>query len=543
MRLFIRSRTILAAIALLALMPRVQAQAPTIETESILQAGSARLSVRVFGSEGEFRGQGAELSLNLRPYGYAPLAIQSLAPGTYLLRVGAPGYFSQELSLDFVENTSYKIVFTLERKTGYLSLAVDPQDALVRIDGAASHPGLLSLPTGRHFVEVSRFGYLSQSYPIEIDEGETTGLVASLDLAPFELGPLGSGRPSFDPRNASVFGSSPLSFRVSSWGSGRLMIRNEAGETVASWDFPLFDTWNQRVLWKGRDGGGLALPNGQYTAILEAWPQIPGPVTGTKEGLIRKELALSIDSRLALSPFGNAGAILGLLYLPEASLIAPGTSSLALSIQLGQGSLSGAADLGFQTSYAHSWGNLSLAASLGLGSSRVSGATSSGNASLGLAWALKEAGSPFSASLLGRLAYLGEGGSEAAWTRADLGQGLGLELGLPLAVSLGPIHLGLAPGLRLALDLSGAAGGLSASPLVRAGLWYGNYRLRAGISALAAPASFAAALDPGLPISGAAELHWAPGDLPLALSAALCVDLQAGSEAQPALFLGLDFLF
>jgi hypothetical protein len=149
-----------------------------------------------------------------------------------------------------------------------------------------------------------------------------------------------------------------------------------------------------------------------------------------------------------------------------------------------------------------------------------------------------------------RIAWLGAAGSEASWTRSDLASGIGLEGGIPLALALGKLHLGIDPGLRLALPLASASASPLASPLLRAGLWYGDYRLRAGLSALAAPASFGTALDGRLPLFAAAELHWAPGDWPLAFSAALCaafdegldgLALQAGTGL--AFFLGLDFLF
>lgn len=533
-------------LALLLAASTLQAQAPTIEAEPSLQAGAASVSIRVFGDGGELKGSspGAEIRLNRRVMGYSPLLVEALAPGTYLVEVSAPGYRPQAVSLDFVEKTFYRISFALERRMGFLSLSVEPADARVRIDGGDAGPGVTALATGRHEVSLSRFGYVSHSYLVDIAEDSTASLVARLELAPFDLGVLSSPRPAFDPRNAAAFGSAPLAFRVSSWGSGSLEILDASGLAVASWDFQLFDTWSQRVIWKGRDPAGLVLPDGDYRAVLVAWPRTPGetpPDTEAKK--LRQDLELRIDSRLALSPFGSAGAVLGLLHFPEPGRIAPGTTSLGLSLQAGQGSLRGLADLGFQSSLAHSFGRLSLAASLGLGGQRSGSGAASGNASLGLAWALREAGSPFAAALAGRLAWLGEAGTEASWTRADLGQGLSLELGLPLALAFGAVHLGIDPGLRLGIGLGSGGPGPSLSPLARAGLWYGSYSLRAGLSALGAPTDWAGLLEGRIPLSVAAEFHWVPGASPLALTAALGLDLEPGLNPEPSLALGLDFLF
>lgn len=533
-------------LAILLAASTLQAQAPTLESEPSLQAGSAKLSIRVFGEGGELKGSspGAEVRLNRRILGYSPLLVEALAPGSYLVEVSAPGYRPQGITLDFVEKTFYRITFTLERRMGLLSLSVEPADARVRIDGGDASPGVTALAAGRHEVSLSRFGYVSRSYLVDIAEDSTASLAARLELARFELGSLSSPRPAFDPRNAGAFGSSPLAFGVSSWGSGRLEILDASGLAVASWDFPLFDTWSQRVVWKGRDPGGLVLPDGAYQAVLVAWPRAPGAQpSDTEAQKVRRDLELRIDSRLALSPFGSAGAVLGLLHFPEPGQVAPGTTSLGLSLQAGTASLSGQADLGFQAGLAHSFGRLSLAASLGLGGQRSGSGTASGNAALGLSWALREAGSPFAAALVGRLAWLGETGTEASWTRSDLGQALGLELGLPLALAFGPVHLGFDPGLRLSLGLGASSGSLALSPLARAGLWFGSYRLRAGLSALAAPPDFASLLEGGLPLSVAAEAHWVPGSAPLALTAVLGLDLGSGLDPEPSLALGLDFLF
>lgn len=539
-----------AGLAILLPAARAEAQSWSVETTATTTEGSASVTVRVFGDSGELKGAfgGAGVYVNRGYVGRAPWSVGNMAPGTYLVGADADGYYPQEAAITFREKTSYTVTFVLQRRTGFLSTLVSPADAEVLVDGKSSRAGTVELPTGSHNVLVRRFAYAGQSFTVRIAERATTFLDVRLSLAAFAVGGLEVSRPAFDPRNAGVLGGTSLTFSVTSYGSGTMEVLSPDGTVVASFDFPLFEDWEQGVEWKGRDSSGAVLPDGSYRVRLRARPTPPSGLAGAPDGAAPaedgaetvREAEVRIDSSLAISPLGASGAVAGLLCYPEPGRLLPGLSVVGLGLYAGEASFAGDAGAGLEASFVHSFGGISVGASAAMddiGSEDWSAALS-----VGAPLVPGSGQGPFVAAALFRASYDSAATGGEFWNSAVSG-GFGLELSFPTAAALDSLRLGLAPGIRLSIPSEGSTGSAGIAPMVDAAFWYAGRTLRAGLSCRALATSFAKPLDLALPLRLAGELDLALDATPLVLRTAVLAELSPGSGADWGLYLGLDFLF
>jgi hypothetical protein len=119
--------------------------------------------------------QGAAVTLNGEYRGNAPVRLETVPPGKYLVSVSLAGYNNDTVPVELYDGSTREIGFTLERATpvpapaGSGSIAIDssPGGALVMLDGkpAGTTPGgraaliLNDVPAGSHTVTVELAGY------------------------------------------------------------------------------------------------------------------------------------------------------------------------------------------------------------------------------------------------------------------------------------------------------------------------------------------------------------------------------------------------
>lgn len=507
--------------------------AVSVTTETTTAEGLAGLLVRVFTGDKEFKSSygGAMVSLDRQEAGWAPWTSASLKPGSYLVGVEAPGYYPLEIELNLAEKTLTTVVFTLKRMTGFLDPRLDPADASIVIDGKELARGLVELPTGRYRAIVRRFAYVEREVYFLIGDREITTLQVGLDKAPFKITDLSSRREAFDPRNVGILGTTELSFRVSSFGSGSLEILSPEGEPVARFDFPSFTDWNQAATWKGRsrDAAGSPLPDGDYLVRLraKAAPALEGGSAATEETL---EIKVAIDSSLIISPQGSAGAMPGLLLFPEPGATGTGQFSLQFGASASQTDGSGVlgspvVDMGLSASFGKTGLGFSFLAST---SSQGSGTAS--QEQLGMALSYRR-------SLMGRTGLAAKPGDpalglflRAAWAGSMVAPSIlasgtaadafSLELGLPFMAPVttgeASLQLGLSPALLASLP---PAGSPVVAPALRACAELVTRRLQAGLSAFAAPPSFQDLAAGDWSWAAAAEFRCILVPTPLTLSA------------------------
>ncbi|HWR10714.1 MAG TPA: FlgD immunoglobulin-like domain containing protein [Rectinemataceae bacterium] len=444
-----------------------------------------------------------------------------LTPGHHIISVSAEDHYPAQYSFTTAENTKYTVYITLEDHTGFLSINVTPFDASVYVDGSRVKGTMEEIPVGKHSVSVKKFGFDEEKVPITILWQRTSTLDIELSASIFEIRSFKIRPERFNPANKGLYSRGALSFTVTAPGYGSIQILNAEGKPVHNLDLPVFRTWSQRFLWNGREDSGKALPDGDYKVVLSLWPlpltesageQIPQlatpaqanqqatPIPSTAQDTSAKtgsgsgspmimSTKVTIDSSLTIVPSGTQAARPGLLYFadPKVAELLPGSAELVGCYPDGA-SLS----LGFK-----------IGDSVMLAVEGVFDAASGG----GVAGSILKSIGRFSGADLGLF-------GRVAWSSATDPVYPGLaseaEIALPLALEVGSLRLGMAPGA--VYDLRNE----SFAARVGAALWYESVGMNAGLSAQATFGS-SAFMSPANPLYVAAEMRLLFDKLPFTL--------------------------
>ncbi|MFP4301555.1 MAG: PEGA domain-containing protein [Spirochaetaceae bacterium] len=267
----------------------------------------------------------AEILLDNEPVGNGEVTLTGLKPGSYKVTARLRGYYSETRFLTLNAGEEVELELVLEAVVGFLDVDLSPEDATLLIDDEELDQTPTELPVGTHLLEAKRFGYTPERKRVIVSEGAVTRVSFDLEPAPFEMRELELSRGRFNPANPGEIGTTRVSFRVSSYGEGRFLVRR-AGAVVYTEELTPFTTWEQAVLWDGTDMAGEPLPDGEYQFELTAHGRALG-----SEGRTVSRLAgtLILDRRIR-SRFrslfcGNSG----LLYAPLAEPVGPGTTQIA----------------------------------------------------------------------------------------------------------------------------------------------------------------------------------------------------------------------
>lgn len=379
----------------------------------------------------------------------------SLVPGTHTISVTAADHYPSQFAFSVLANTKYSITITLEPHTGFLAMTISPADAGVYVDGTKVEGPIVEIPVGRYSVSVRKFGYNEAKVPISILWQRTSTLNIALSTSVFEISDYRISPQSFNPTNKGTYNRASLAFSVTAPGLGQVDILNAAGTMVRTDELPVFRTWAQRYVWRGEDGEGRALPDGEYEIKVTVWPF-------SFEEEPRPESALSISAKVTLDSSKNivasgvSSARPGLLYFadPKVRELLPGSAEL-----VGGFPGSAALALGFKI------GDATMLSAEGLWDIHFGG---------GVAGSVLHTVASFSGidlALLGRV----------AWTSADAsdypGSASEAEISIPIALDKGFLRMGLSPGFVYDLQDEAMAGRLGV------GLWYESQGLSAGVSA------------------------------------------------------------
>jgi hypothetical protein len=108
---------------------------------------------------------------------------------------------------------------------------------------------------------------------------------------------------------------------VSAPGSGVLRIRDESGQVIAQEDVGLFETWQQRVTWDGRNALGQPLNEGLYELELD--------VAANDGTVIVASTNVSIDPSLVVHYRSIWGGFSGLSFAPTAKALPAATFQIS----------------------------------------------------------------------------------------------------------------------------------------------------------------------------------------------------------------------
>ena len=438
----------------------------TLAQEAISSPGSASLVIRVKPSTGI-------ISLDGTAVGSSSWT-GTVAPGQHRISAESLDYFPIGFLIVCAENTKYTIDITLKPHTGFLSVQLDPHDAMVYVDGVKYSGKLIELPIGNRDVVIKKFGYKDYRSTIAIFRDRTSSLTAQLQTAPFEAKRFRISPVVFDTKNSGLYNRVSINFSVSGPGRARIMVRDSSGTELYVADLPEFQTWTQRQVWKGTDAQGKALPDGTYSIIIAIWPTQDGSTILTKEGsaVSLQDIGLSaqqfselvpvvlesqvkIDSSRKIVPVGNSSGRSGLAFMwdPKVRETLPGSVEVSYGTT-NKASLSLGLRIGQTTAFAFE--GVALSSKAGFSASFIQGLGKPSSIAIALAGRFAWASDPI-------FAYP-DSGSEA-------------EVSIPLALSMLGIRIGLSPALVYQFSDSSFFGRLGA------GAWYETRSFMFGASA------------------------------------------------------------
>lgn len=392
----------------------------------------------------------------------------TLTPGLHVISISALNCYPVQFPITVAADTRYKITVVMPPLKGLLLLDITPSDAKVYIDGEKVSSNLLEIPVGPHLVIVRKFGFEERSARIEVYWNRTSTLKISLSESIFSMTKFRVRPEVFNPDNRGGYGKASLHFSVTAPGSGTVTIKDSSGREVLRSELPPFSTWDQIFMWKGVDGSGRSLPDGEYglslrlDAMGEAQPAPElgiSPEAGT-EGLISPsisvETSIRMDRSMEIQPSGYRLGRPGLSYFPDPRVrfMLPGAvelglgpdfgATLALGFRIGSGTA-----LALQGAYDPSGG---------------------GSVSAGVSRSLFSSGT-FDAGFNARIAWT------SSATPLLPGTGTGAEIALPVAFAVGGLRLGFAP--SVSFDYVGG----TYLPGARTALWYASKAFTGGVSA------------------------------------------------------------
>ncbi len=266
---------------------------------------------------------GSDLYINNSYAGTSPVT-ELLATGNYRITVKKEGYYTTTEWVNYREGESVSIEIDLEPITGTLRIEAIQDGMEITASEAAVYPGENELPVGRYSVQARLFGYEPWQGTAAVREDRTTLVIIDMIPAVFNFSTPIPDREAFNPENPAGLGESTLRFEVTNYGTGKLEIFTENGDSVLEHSFDMFTQTDQKYTWNGRDSYGNPLEDGNYRVVITGKdPDGNYPA--------KKETWVSLDSSLVIRVRTVFSGISGTLYTPTPDILPEGSLQLALS--------------------------------------------------------------------------------------------------------------------------------------------------------------------------------------------------------------------
>lgn len=214
----------------------------------------------------------ADVYINRRYQGKSDITIKDLAPGFYDLKVSKSGYESAYYRIQVKSGYSLNYDVKLTLITGTISITNMPYGGELYVNGSRHYSDRVDVEPGNYEVEVKKFGYETVYADVDVYPRKNSKVNVYLEKAEFRLTNFRASRDRINPNHSGGLGKVEFAFTVSAEGSAVLKVLDSYDQEIWRANFNNFTTWENKAVWDGKDAFGRALPDGVYTAVIEAGP-------------------------------------------------------------------------------------------------------------------------------------------------------------------------------------------------------------------------------------------------------------------------------
>ncbi len=249
--------------------------------------------------------ENADIYVNNRYEGVSPVLLEDMLPGVYKIEIEEDGYkkINTWITYNGAEETFF---FELEPIIGRISIFTEPAESEIILGGREIEQGITIVPVGTYLLNINYFGYEKTEYQITINEDETTQIEENLIKSSFRIEDFNLSKSVLNPDNPGLLGQIDISFRVFSFGTGRISITDNSGIEVFSKEFDRFTTWEQLIEWSGESDSGSKVPDGEYSVNMHLIDEETSQLQNFSEP-VQIDRDLKVNFRTGWS--GNSGLI------------------------------------------------------------------------------------------------------------------------------------------------------------------------------------------------------------------------------------------
>jgi hypothetical protein len=287
--------------------------------------------------------RGAKVFIDGIERGATPLRLENILPGRYFVRLEKDGYVERWFRVTIRSGSLLEVSIALQEAVGQALIRVNPErgnpepgapepEALplspqILADGVLQEGPVITLPEGFRTIRVRAFGWEEASRTVYISRNSVQELEFNLKPALFRVSKASARRPRFNPSNSGSLGTTALVFEVSAPGKGVFSVLNSSGETVFTRETRPFISWNQEMVWDGRDFRGQVVPDGVYSLTLK--------IQSSRGGEDQVSLETTVDSSLQIRPLTLSSGKAGLAFAPSPAALPGGSFQIEGSLLFG----------------------------------------------------------------------------------------------------------------------------------------------------------------------------------------------------------------
>lgn len=231
-----------------------------------------------------------EVYINNVYKGYAPIVLDDLTPGMYLLTLEKKGYEEKTAFINVEAGVETKLYFELERLLGFLRITSNIDNADIYLNSTlfdnifiysnsalsgtprSRDTGIFKLPEGIYTVEIRKFGYEPITKTVVVLEDTLSSVSFEVKKSLLSIQSFNSRPDAFNPTSPQLLGETSFSFSVNAPCTASLEIYNDNNSLIYTSMPKKVSTSSSSFSWDGRNTFGSVMPEGRYTAVLHVIP-------------------------------------------------------------------------------------------------------------------------------------------------------------------------------------------------------------------------------------------------------------------------------